>query len=311
MKTLEVLVREIAPDGIFLNSLFSKPTLTLLAARRFKGSIPIPVILAPCGELSSGALSIKPWKKRVFLKLAKALGLYANVDWKASTPLESEEIRRAFGKKISAPVAPDLPPKDILPYFSLNNKPSKELGKVKFIYYSRIDPKKNLLFVLELFSNAKLSGSVEFMIVGPIEDEAYWRKCQEQIAKLPAEVTVDVIGPVSQGEGLEILVSCHFMILPTLGENFGYVILESLAAGCPVLTSDRTMWAEVPRRNAGWATSLDDFAKWRDLIQHCIDMNNGEYISMSTVARRIAIEWLESPDVELATEKLLKEVIGV
>jgi glycosyltransferase involved in cell wall biosynthesis len=282
-----------------------------LAARQFKGSIPIPIILAPCGELSTGALSIKRWKKKIFLKLAKALGLYTDIYWKASTSLESDEIRRIFAMKISPPVAPDLPPKHILPCFSLSSKPFKEPRKVKFIYYSRIDPKKNLLFVLELFSKAKLSGSVEFSIVGPIEDGVYWRRCQEQIAKLPAEVTAEVIGSVPQGEGLELLVSKHFMVLPTLGENFGYVILESLAAGCPVTISDRTMWAAVPLRNAGWATPLDDFSKWKNVIQHCIDMDNDEYVVMSTNARQIAIELLGDPAAELATEKLLKEVVGV
>jgi glycosyltransferase involved in cell wall biosynthesis len=41
-----------------------------------------------------------------------------------------------------------------------------------------------------------------------------------------------------------------FFVLPTIGENFGYVFLEALAAGCPLITSDRTPWTTL--RKTHW-----------------------------------------------------------
>ena len=38
------------------------------------------------------------------------------------------------------------------------------------------------------------------------------------------------------------------MILPTFSENFGFIILESLARGLPVLTTKNTPWGDIKKK---------------------------------------------------------------
>ncbi len=64
-------------------------------------------------------------------------------------------------------------------------------------------------------------------------------------------------GPLPPDRVAEALRANHLLFLPTRSENFGHVILEALAAGCPVLLSDRTPWRNLARAGVGWDLPLD------------------------------------------------------
>ena len=65
---IKLFINKIEPDLIYLNSFFSKFTQIVLLLKKFR-IIRTKVILAPRGELSMGALSIKPIKKSIYLNL--------------------------------------------------------------------------------------------------------------------------------------------------------------------------------------------------------------------------------------------------
>jgi glycosyltransferase involved in cell wall biosynthesis len=70
----------------------------------------------------------------------------------------------------------------------------------------------------------------------------------------------------------DVLSCSDLFFLPTRGENFGHVFVESWAAGVPVLTSDQTPWRDLERQGVGWdlplgdasafARVIDDAARW-------------------------------------------------
>ncbi len=306
--TIARLVGEVDPDCVFLNSAFSTPAVKYLMARRDKLVPDIPTILAPCGELSFGALRSKRLKKKAYLAYAKFLGLYIGVIWKASTKVEVGEIRSVFGASIEPLIAPDLTPKSILPDFTVDQKPEKTAGAVKFVFLSRIVPKKNLKYFLELLTEIK-EGKVSFDIVGPQENAAYWAECHAMIDKLPNNTEVNIVGSVSYSDGLNFLCNNHFFVLPTLNENFGYVFIESLAAGSPLLISDQTVWGEIEENNAGWAIPLENKATWIDTIKRCVAMNGEEYTAMAKSSRNYAVNWLADTKLEQATANVLKAAL--
>ena len=304
-KTAALRFKEVKPDGVFLNSAFSTPVVNFLEARRKKLVDTVPVILAPCGEFAAGALSVKPLKKKLFLVYSKLVKLFDNVIWKATSDLEYQEIRGLLGKQLEPLVAPDLAPKSILPDFYPGLKPMKRSGAASFMFLSRLVPVKNIHFFLERLVDNR-SGKVILSIVGPLEDQDYWAQCQKIIESIPQNVEIRTLGAVSYADGLKLLCQHHFLVLPTLSENFGYVMLEGLAAGSPILISDRTMWGDVQRAGAGWVTPLGDPAAWSALIDRCIGMDGADYSKMSSAARSFAESYLANDEKERATADMLE-----
>ena len=73
----------------------------------------------------------------------------------------------------------------------------------------------------------------------------------------------------------------HLFFLPTLGENFGHIILEAFCAGCPVLISDQTPWRDLEEKGVGWNLPLDQPELFREVLQRFAGMENAEYIKWS------------------------------
>ena len=310
LKTFVALVSEVAPDAVFLNSAFSMPVVKFLTARRKRLVPTVPVILAPCGEFSAGALSIKPIKKKLFLTYAKAVGMYDDVIWKASFDAEKDEIARLIGRDSEIFVAPDLAPRSILPGFDIDSKPHKPTCSAHFVLLSRIARKKNIHYFIERLADID-SGDITVDLLGPVEDEEYWNECLTAARRLPSFINVNAEAAfIPYENGLRRMVESHFFVLPTLGENFGYVFLEAMAAGAPLLISDKTVWGELEKRNAGWQVPLESPEKWVEKIKLCVDMDPASYREMSRNARQYAMDWLGNDHTERATAKVIERAIS-
>lgn len=275
LRTLRKLVADVKPDIIYLNSYFSKLTRIALAMRKLGMARGIRYIVAPRGEFSPGALKLKSLKKSAYLRFASLAGLHESVLWHVSSPLEKKEAIDALDNRADVYVlAPDLM-QNTSEISAEIAKPEKTAGHARFVWISRISPKKNLLGAIE--SLMACEGTAELTVYGPVEDEAYWQQCLELAKKLPTSVRFEHKGGIPASEVVKELCQHHFFLFPTLGENFGHVIPEALAAGCPVLVSDQTPWEDLAGHEAGWVMPLDARESWRQAVQQCIDMEAQEY----------------------------------
>lgn len=242
------------------------------------------LLIAPRGEFSPGALALKRMKKRVYLCLARLLGLYSDVYWHASTEIEAGHILRQFpsakGKiyiaadPVSRGDTPSAPPKF----------PTKNSNRLRAVFISRISPMKNLDGLIKFLGNVQQR--VDLSIYGPIEDAAYWQKCMALINALPLHITVEYHGPVNPGDVQATFAAYDLFILPTQGENFGHVIFEALCAGTPVLTSDRTPWV-TSVCGAVTALSLSAVEEWSTKIEEAAARCQQEQDDM----RKAALEY--------------------
>jgi len=307
--TIRRVLKEAMPDAIYLTSFFSPLGVKFLTLRRLGMTPDKPVILAPEGEFSQGALTIKSAKKNLFRRLAFPGRLYRDLIWKAAGEPEKEDIQRMAGADCQIYIAPNMPPRIILENYSFAQKPEKRAGAASFVFLSRIVPKKNPKFALEILP--RVEGEITLDLYGPFEDkhDDYWRECQELIARLPERIKVRHCGSLPHDKVAEKMTEYHFFILPTLGENFGHVMPEAFSAGCPVLISDQTPWLNLEEKNIGWDLPLDRQDLWASAMQKCVDMDEAEYQRLSQSARQFAIDWLGAPEVEDATARVLDHAL--
>ena len=310
MSVIRNLILTAKPDAIYTNSFFSPFTRLLLQLRKLRLIPDKRIVLSPCGELSDGSLQRNPRKKKLFVSVSKAIDLYKNIIWKASTGLEKAEIERIGAKNGSIFIAPDLPSQHLIADYEQSSKPEKQAGEVRFVSLARFVRIKNFKWLLEQFGGG-IKGKILFDIYGPTEDAEYWKECQQIIKKLPENIVVNAPGPMPHHVALREMLKYHFFVLPTLGENFGHVFIEALSAGCPLLISDRTPWLGLANKGIGWDLSLDDPQKWVEAINQCIDLDAGGYLRMSTAARKYSVEWLADTDIEKPTEAVLYESLGM
>jgi glycosyltransferase involved in cell wall biosynthesis len=301
------LIKDVQPNAIYLNSYFSTLAIFVLTLKKMGKTPNIEVILAPCGELSEGSLSLKRLKKKTFRTLASTFSIYSDLIWKASSEFEVIEIESAKGKGGKIFIAPDLPSKAILPNYEQNNKRRKKAGELRLVFMSRVSAKKNLMWFLEVLLQTR--ENIQFDIIGPNEDESYWERCLAVINLFPDNIKCKYLGSIPNNIVIESMINYDFFVLPTLSENFGHVFLEALSAGCPLITTNNTPWLKLEEKNIGWDLTLENRNEWHNILKKCVAMDNTEYQNMSVASRKFAVDFLADEDIEEATRKVLNYTI--
>lgn len=247
------------PDFYYFNSLQS-PWFSLLPFFLVqRGFLPQAALLvAPRGECSSGAYQLKRWKKRLMQAPIRSL-LRNRVIWHASSELELADIERwhmkPFPKTHSSLVLVDPPPK---PAASTSN--GSEKGDIQVVFVSRIDEKKGLDIALDILQSIRQT--CNFEVFGVISDEAYWNRCLQKAKKLPPNIRFAYRGEFRPEDSVEIFSHSDLLLFPTRGENFGHVIAEALAVGCPVAISGNTMWTTLVNTGCGFAGLTSEIQRY-------------------------------------------------
>jgi glycosyltransferase involved in cell wall biosynthesis len=298
---LRTLLASTPHDVLYLNSLFSFDfSIKILLLRRFGLLQTGTAVLAPRGELGAGAMLRSPKKKRAFIRTARTLRLHRGVMWQASSAQEAGEIEQQIAGAV-AYVAPDLADTAVLDY---GKRLPKKKGAVQLLFLSRISPKKNLHGAINILRGT--SRQVVLSVCGPIEDADYWKACQTLAGTLPDNVQYEYLGEVPHPQITPLLRNHDVLFLPTLHENFGHVILESLSTGTPVLISDQTPWRQLRQQFSGWDLPLGRPRLFIEAIDQLAEMDERAFMRWSRGARSAAERWFASDDAVRRNRALLR-----
>jgi glycosyltransferase involved in cell wall biosynthesis len=271
-------MQKIEASYVYLNSMYSLYfTIYPLLMKRF-GKLKSNIILSPRGMLKASALQFKYAKKKSFLEMLKLFKISNGIGFHATDEQEKKDIRKIFGDANSVNLIQDVPPEpeaNILPV-------EKKSGELKLVFVGRIHKVKNLHFIIECLK--RLTQKIELTVVGPIDDNSYYQYCKKLSASLPENVSINFAGEVSNEKIKNYLSKNHFMILPTLGENYCYSVIESFCAGRPVIITDRTPWQNLSLKKIGWDLPLDQHNEFLSALNFAAAMVQEEFTEWSSSA---------------------------
>lgn len=267
-KSFESVIKEIRPELIYLQGLFQKCIIPCLQlCRKYE----IVVLLAPRGELCKGAFK-KKYKKIPYLLFLKILGYFDDIYIQSTSEEETRQVLRWVNgnpnRIFAVSNVPSLPKLEF-------ERPSKNVSDLKVVFISRIVPKKNLIYALDILK--EVEGNIFFDIYGVKEDEKYWNLCEDTINKLPSNIKVCYKGIASHCDIHSIFSQYHMFFFPTFSENYGHVIAEALSVGCYVLTSDQVPWLDMNEYEAGKCLSLDNRDAFICEINRILQLDDLEY----------------------------------
>ncbi|MES1160563.1 MAG: glycosyltransferase family 4 protein [Bacteroidota bacterium] len=253
---LRELIDAISPDYLYLNSMYSFSFTLVPLWLKWRKQVAARIVIAPRGMLQAGAMSFKTRKKRLLLKLIKTAGLPSKLSFQATDEQEKKDILKYFPSAGKVSVIPNFPKMDSIPWKQITKRP----GELHCVFISRMAPKKNLLFLLQVLEVLPASIHLQLNLYGEIEDQGYWKKCLSVINGLPAHISVSWKGPIPNDAVPAVLQQHHVFVLPTLGENFGHAIFEAFLSGKPVVISNKTPWLELEERQIGFDLPIETAA---------------------------------------------------
>lgn len=207
-------------------------------------------ILSPRGTLSNYSFGNgKSFVKQVFHSwIGKPL--LNKAIFQVSSEKEKRDIINLVGPLKSITVIPN--------FVELTNAwgstiPAKGIAQPKLLFFSRVEEKKGLEFLLQACS--LLNFPFNLAIAGDGQEE-YLIKLKSLASQLNITPNINWLGQIAPDKKFQTLAEYDLLVLPSYDENFANVVIESLACGTAVLLSPHVGLADyVKDHKLGWICS--------------------------------------------------------
>lgn len=231
-------------DLLHLHSVYLWPTWAAARAARRAG---VPYCLAPRGMLVKDLVRRKnPYVKAAWIGLIERRNIERATLLHATSQTELDELR-AFRFKLPR-IA--IVPNGVDEPAPLAQQPSGAIAPLLdkqplLLFLSRISWKKGLDRLIQAMvwlpsAHAVIAGN---------DEEGYWPGLQALAERCGVTQRLSYIGPVYDADKAHLLSRATLLVLPSYSENFGNVVVEAMAYGCPVVVSEAVGAADLVRKS--------------------------------------------------------------
>lgn len=237
-------------DLVHLHSVFLWPTW---AAARLARKAGVPYLVAPRGMLVNDLIRRKSrllkslWInliERRNLKQASAIHVTAEVE-------KTELVRLGLSLPDIIQIPNGIDADDML----TDEKPVVDGDYI--LYLGRLNWKKGLDSLVKAI--AQVPGS--FLVIAGNDEENYQTELERIAAEYGVEARIMFLGAVQGKTKWRLFKDAQLLVLPSISENFGIVVLEAMAMGCPVIVTEGVGMAQyVDQYECGLVTTPEPMA---------------------------------------------------
>lgn len=113
-----------------------------------------------------------------------------------------------------------------------------------FLYIGRHDAHKNIARLITAFASLKHRSDYELWLAGPT-DKTYTPALKQQVQELGLTEKIKFLNYVPSEQFIQMINQAVAVVFPSLWEGFGFPVLEAMACGTPVITSNLSSLPEV------------------------------------------------------------------
>jgi glycosyltransferase involved in cell wall biosynthesis len=247
-------------DVIHIHGLWSHCN-SAAAAAAFAADV--PYVIRPAGMLSEYSLNYKAPKKRLYWAAVERRSVMRADCFHVTSEEECAEVRRVRPNATVFVIPQGMPQE------AFDTPVERELlaercgpavaGRPIILFLSRLHPKKGLADIL-LPAISRLKTNAFLAIAGGPDPAApdYEQEVRRKVAHLGIADRVAFLGPITPAERWHLFDGASVFVLPSYSENFGIVVTEAMARGCPlVVTEGVQAHTHVTAANAGLVVPLD------------------------------------------------------
>lgn len=218
-----------------------------------------------------------------------------------------------FLKKAKYIVTPNRYTMDICKQYGLENKmllieaaslenkiyKTEEMKKKQFAFIGTVEKRKGIHYAIEAFKefSKKYSGYELIIVGGYKEKDSYYQSLVEQVEKAGLRGLVKFTNRVSDEEKVTILKESIAFVFPSQNEGYGWVMIEAMQYGLPVVAFNNTAMPYTVNESNGYLVnnqSVKEFCQAMCLLvedkENYMRLRDGAYKTVLSLPGKEEIE---------------------